>query len=71
MLQVDTQESVQKESQMSVTDIIVGVPVNLTRRESQWGHFIFLWIQTPQTFIGNLTLARHLLFILFFFFSCR
>lgn len=51
---------------MSVTDVIVGVLVNLTRRESQWGHFIFLWVQTPQTFIGNLTLTRHLLFTFFF-----
>lgn len=66
MLQADTQESLQKESQMSVTDVIVGVPVNLTGRESQWGHFIFRWIQTPQTFPGNITLARHLLFTFFF-----
>lgn len=51
---------------MSVIDVIVGVLVNLSRRESQWGHFIFLWVQTPQTFIGNLTLTRHLLFTFFF-----
>lgn len=68
MLQADTQESLQKESQMSVTDVTVGVLVNLTRRESQWDRFTFLWIQTPQTFVENLTLAKHLLFPLCF--SC-